>query len=148
MMKICLISSTRIKKDRDAFHDTSVSLTAALLGTAVFHYVVLIYPRTYSQSGSQHSAKIGDTENPALSSAALYRPPPESPSKYSMAPSKPHKFLPHFSIMPPSFPTDIHLLSYGTYYRTLLYIATYFLRSFGRSIFSFTLSGTSISPNR
>lgn len=38
---------------------------------------------------------------------------------------------------------------YGTYYRTLLYIATYFfLRSFGRPIFSFTSSGTSISPNR
>ena len=31
--------------------------------------------------------------------------------------------------MLPSFPTEIHIFSYGTYYRTLLYIATYFLPS-------------------
>ena len=38
--------------------------------------------------------------------------------------------------------------SFSTYYRTLLYIATYFLRFFGCPIFSFTSSGTSINPNR
>ena len=54
----------------------------------------------------------------------------------------------NFSIMLPSFPTEIHILSYGTSYRRLLHIATYFLRSFGCPIFSFTSSGTSINPNR
>lgn len=38
--------------------------------------------------------------------------------------------------------------SFSTYYRTLLYIATYFLRFWGCPIFSFASSGTSISPNR
>ena len=53
-----------------------------------------------------------------------------------------------FSIMLPSFPTGIHFLSYGTYYRRLLHIATYFLRFFGCPIFSFTSPGTTIKPNR
>ena len=35
-----------------------------------------------------------------------------------------------FSIILPSFPTEIHILSYGTYYRGLLHIATSFLTSF------------------
>ena len=44
-----------------------------------------------------------------------------------------------------SFPTEIHFLSYGTYYRRLLHIATYFLRSFRCPICSFRFFPASYS---